>query len=168
MPDITSISAAMGSIKAALDIAKILKDSTTSLEQAEVKLKYAELIGALADAKIEISDIQESLISKENVIKELESKLKQSGQTIGFKSARYLADKDGNPIGNPFCPTCYAKNKDLFPLTVWTTKEKTHKCGNCGNTIQARYSPQNAGLYIKINKEQAQESGEKYEIITFP
>ena len=70
-PDMASITAALGSIKAAVDLAKLIKDSGASLEQAEVKLKIAELISALADAKIELATIQGVLLEKDLKIDEL-------------------------------------------------------------------------------------------------
>ena len=41
---------AVGSIKSAIDIAKVLKDGADTLDKAEVKLQLAELISSLADA----------------------------------------------------------------------------------------------------------------------
>ncbi|XQF94157.1 hypothetical protein ACOBV9_23035 (plasmid) [Pseudoalteromonas espejiana] len=51
MPDIASIGAALASIKATTDIAKLIKESGTSLEQAEVKLQIWNLISSLAILK---------------------------------------------------------------------------------------------------------------------
>ena len=65
MTEISTISAILGSVKTATEIAKLIKDSYFSLEKAEMKLKLAELISALADAKIEISEIQELILQKE-------------------------------------------------------------------------------------------------------
>ncbi len=44
MPDIAAISAFVGSIKTAAEIAKAIKEAGLSLEKAETKLKMAELI----------------------------------------------------------------------------------------------------------------------------
>lgn len=73
--DIASISAALAGIKSATEIAKIIKDSGASLEQAEIRLKLADLISALADAKIEIANIREVVSDKESEIKDLYKKL---------------------------------------------------------------------------------------------
>ena len=53
--DMTAITAVLGSIKTATEIAKYIKDSNVSFEKAETKLRLAELIGALADAKLKSS-----------------------------------------------------------------------------------------------------------------
>ena len=67
MADITTINAVLTSIKTASDLAKIIKDSNKTLEQAEIKYKLAELISALADAKMEIAEVRELLSSKDKV-----------------------------------------------------------------------------------------------------
>jgi hypothetical protein len=54
VPDIASITSALSSIKAASDIVKLVRESGLTLEKAEVKLKLAELVEKLADAKLEL------------------------------------------------------------------------------------------------------------------
>ena len=73
--DFASVSAVLGSIKTATEIAKILKESNVSLEKAEFKLKLAELISSLADAKIEMSEIQQLLVEKDSKIRKLNERL---------------------------------------------------------------------------------------------
>ncbi len=58
MTDFTAIASILGSVKTATEIAKLLKNTDLSFEQAEMKLKLADIISALADARIEISEIQ--------------------------------------------------------------------------------------------------------------
>jgi len=57
MVDLTSISAAVGSLKTATDIARFIKESDFSLEKAELRMKLAELMIALADTKIEVANL---------------------------------------------------------------------------------------------------------------
>lgn len=71
MADVGTVGAILTSIKTATDLARLIKDSGSSLQEAEVKLKLAELIGALADAKIEIADVQNEVLAKEQAIQEL-------------------------------------------------------------------------------------------------
>ena len=168
MTDIASISAILSSIKTATDLARLLKDSKASLERAEVKLKLADLIGALADARIELSELQTLVLEKDKRIDELKLKLRDSGNTVGYLGARYLADEDGEPFGGPFCPTCFAKSKELYPLTNWSPGTDTHKCGNCGNTITDRASPLDVEQYIQRNKQAAEKLGNIFEVRTFP
>ena len=73
--DIGYIGTALTSLKTATDLAKIIKDSGNTLEQAEVNFKLAELVGALAEAKLELASIQEVLASKEKQINQLKSEM---------------------------------------------------------------------------------------------
>ena len=70
------IGSILSSIKTATDIAKFINDSNISLEQADHRLKLAELISTLANAKIEIADIQELILEKDEEIKSLKNQLK--------------------------------------------------------------------------------------------
>jgi hypothetical protein len=58
MPDIALISAILNSVKTATDITKFLRESDMSIEKAEIKLKLADLVGALVDAKIQLTDVR--------------------------------------------------------------------------------------------------------------
>lgn len=168
MTDMGTINAILGSIKTATDIAKLIKESGASLEKAEIKLQVAELIGSLADAKIEISNIQAMLADKDREIETLKAKLKSVGSTVGFLGARYLVEENGEPIGNPFCPTCWATKKELIPLTKWSNTDQTLKCGDCKNTVSSRYSPLDAQAYIANQKEAAAKLGTGYQVKTTP
>lgn len=114
MPDLAIISSALSSIKAATDIAKLIKDSGTSLEQAEIKLKIADLIGSLADAKMEIATIQTDLITKDQEILELQNQLKL--QKLVEWDKPYYWVIDGDTKDGPFCQQCYDKDKELIRL----------------------------------------------------
>lgn len=65
MPDPVTITAILGNLKVAIDIAKAIRSSDVSIERAELKLRLAEMIGALADAKIEVIEVQELLAEKD-------------------------------------------------------------------------------------------------------
>lgn len=166
MTDMGTINAILGSIKTATDIAKLIKESGASLEKAEIKLQIAELIGSLADAKIEISNIQTMLANKDKEIERLKEKLKSVGSTVGFLGARYLVGENGEPVGTPFCPTCWATKKDLIPLTKWSNIDHTHKCGDCKNTVSSRHSPLDAQAYIDAQKQAASKLGTEYQVKT--
>jgi ribosomal protein L37AE/L43A len=112
--DITSISAALGSIKTATDIAKFIKGSDVSIEKAETKLKLAELISSLADAKIAIAEIQQTLIEKDAELKTAQNQL-MIKSTLKWESPYYWLI-EGSLKDGPFCQHCYDKNKELIRL----------------------------------------------------
>jgi hypothetical protein len=115
---IATISTVLTSVKTATEIAKLIKNSTTSLEEAEIKLKFADLISALADVKIEIAEIQEILITKDNEIKKLKEKQKLK-ESIIFEERWYFTENENNENNErtgPFCQRCYDDNEKLVRL----------------------------------------------------
>ena len=112
--DINAISTALSSIKAATDIAKLIKDSSTTLEKAEIRLQIAELIGTLADAQIEIAEIQNILISKDKEILKLNEKLEIRLKIIWEKPYYFLLN--GNEKDGPYCQHCYDTSAHLIRL----------------------------------------------------
>lgn len=112
--DINTVSTLLGSLKTASELAKLIKDSGVSLEQAEVKLRFAELISALADAKTEVAGIQQTLLDKDEEIRQLQEQLKVKAK-VQYQSPYYYLI-DGDKKDGPFCQHCYDKDKALIRL----------------------------------------------------
>jgi hypothetical protein len=106
MTDIATISAFITSIKAATDMAKAIKETEFSLEKAETKLKMAELIEALADAKMHAAEIRDVIHEKDRIIVELEQTLNTRKQ-MSYKPPFYYMEGDAIP----FCPKCWEVNR---------------------------------------------------------
>jgi hypothetical protein len=132
MADIATISAIFSSVKTATEIAKLIKDSTTSLEEAEIKLKMAELISALADIKIELSEVQLIQREKEEKISELE-KLLSKKDKLTFKKDMYWMEGDDVP----FCKVCFENNSKYHHLDYEPESEygsERYYCRICDNS----------------------------------
>lgn len=112
--DITTVTTLLGSIKTATEIAKLIKDSDLSLEKAETKLKLAELIGALADAKLEGAELQQTLSDKDSRIQQLEKQL-QVREQLTWQQPSYWLKTDAGTDG-PFCQQCYDTGQKLVRL----------------------------------------------------
>jgi hypothetical protein len=59
--DVAAIGSLLGSLKTATDIAKFVRESSVSLERAELKMKLAQLIEALSNAsavRLNVEQIQ--------------------------------------------------------------------------------------------------------------
>lgn len=123
--DRASISAALGSIKTASDIAKLIKDSGSNLEQAEIKFKIAELVGALADAKLEIADVQSQLIEKDEQIKGLHRLLEQK-ESQTYVKPYYVIERDDETRDGPYCQVCNDDKNKLIRL-----QERGNDCWDC-------------------------------------
>lgn len=104
------VAAAIGAVTAALGLVKELREIDSQLDKAELRLKIADLTGALSDAKLGLIDVAEQLRAKDDEISRLkelvafrETKLSDQGEF------RYFADETGAPKGAPICPRCEKK-----------------------------------------------------------
>lgn len=137
MPDIASISAITTSVKTAIDIAKTIKDVDVSLEKAELKMRVAELISALADAKIASAEIVESLHQKEAEIEELQKKLKFKEKLTRMGEAYFEVDKTGSPTGDPYCSNCWEIRQIAVHLKTADHAAKK-ECPSCKTFFMSR------------------------------
>jgi hypothetical protein len=136
--DLSTVTAALGSIKAATEIAKLIKDSDLSLEKAETKLKLAELIGSLADAKLEVINLQELLTQTEGRIKELDVEL-QIRKALRWEEPLYWVDGASGSDG-PYCQHCYDSARKLIRLQG--NGEGWYECKVCKNSYETSESRQ--------------------------
>ena len=130
MADIATFSAFFTSLKAATELAKAIKDYDATVEKAELKLKLAELLGSLADAKISATEFQELLHEKQKEIDQLNEALAFKGQVVKSGDAVFLQNASGQPSGEPYCLHCWEGKKTLFHLVHgngWV-------CTNCKNS----------------------------------
>src|SRR5690606_18936346 len=101
-----------------------------SLEKAETKLKLAELIGSLADAKLEVINLQELLAKTEGHVKELEVQL-QVHTALRWEEPLYWLDGESGSDG-PYCQHCYDSSRKLIRLQG--NGEGFYECKVCKNT----------------------------------
>lgn len=138
MTDIVTIGSILTSLKTATDIAKLLRDTNFSLEQAETKLKLADLISSLADAKILLSEVQGEIGERDKRIKELEEAFQSKDELVKHRDGYYLLDQSGNPTGEAFCPRCWEVNHMRYHLY-------SHKAGAACLCCKTVY----VGLYVR-------------------
>jgi hypothetical protein len=131
MPDITTIGAFLTSIKTATEVAKAIKSVDVSLEKAETKLKIAELIESLADAKMQAVEIQELIQEKDKKIAELEKAFELKSQ-LSRQGDAYFEVENNRLVGDPFCSYCWEVKHitvHLHALDAWK-----YICPACKNT----------------------------------
>lgn len=112
--DITAITAVLTSVKSAMDIAKNIKDSGASLEAAETKLKLAELIGALADVKVESANVKEILVEKDAEIRKLRDQLDMKEKLVWKKPYYVMKGREDEPL----CQRCYDDEGKTIRLQI--------------------------------------------------
>lgn len=135
------IAVVVGSVKSAIEIATLLKDSADSFDKAEVKLQLAELIGSLADAKMQIAKIQETLLEREREKKELLDKLNLK-ENLVYEKPYYWKKTTEEEKEGPFCQLCYDKDQKLIRLQDWGNGE--WNCQSCKTHVtDSSYTPEN-------------------------
>ena len=147
--DITSVTAVLGSIKTATDIAKLIKDSDLSLEKAETKLKLADLIGALADAKLEIVGVQQTLAEAEARSRELEQQI-DVRQSLVWEEPLYWRKTEAGTDG-PFCQKCYDVDSKLVRLQG--DRNGYYECRSCKSSYVSQEHREREAESIRKFKE---------------
>lgn len=129
--DIAAISSALGALKAATDLVKVIRESDLSLEKAETKLKLAELISALADAKIAVAEMQEEMLAKDKRIRELEDQREKVEKLIYV--APFYWRISGTERDGPFCQKCHDTQEKIVYLQQNPRDKGLWSCRGCGS-----------------------------------
>ncbi|KPF41550.1 hypothetical protein IP80_21135 [beta proteobacterium AAP65] len=138
MPDIAAISSVLSSLKTATEITKLIRESDVSLEKAELKMKLAELMGALADAKIEMTAVQETISDRDQRIAELEDSFEKKASVFRHYDAYYIEGEAGSPLGQPHCLRCWDVDHKLFALHFDHKDRFSKVCPKCSSKYEAR------------------------------
>jgi hypothetical protein len=133
MPDLALLATVLTSIKTATDIARGLREAGISFEKAELKLKLADLMTALADARIAVSSVQEELLTKDREIQELRESLDLK-KAMKYEAPFYWLEEDGKRDG-PFCQQCYDSVRKA--IRVQEVENPYWRCNTCGHTYTA-------------------------------
>src|SRR5690348_728802 len=106
MVDFTSALATAGH---ALKLVGDLRGIQKAFNEAEWKLKVAELNGTLADLKNALVDAKEESKVKDEEIKRLGDNFIILKETIEVRGYRFDKTADGKPNGHAYCPVCMQK-----------------------------------------------------------
>ena len=127
------IAAAYTAVTSGLGALRTVVDAHYELDKADLKMKMAEAISALSEAKIAMNELQEriSTLETENarIIREIDAAkdLVEGGAGLLFET-----DSDGKEIGYPYCPVCYKDHAKLYRLSKDRTKQRgSFKCPKC-------------------------------------
>jgi chaperonin cofactor prefoldin len=146
MPDLTSITAAITGIRHATEIAKLIREAGPTLAEAEHKLKLAEIIDSLADAKMAIAELKDEAEQKDAELKRLRDALSTKAK---FKHNGVFYVADGDPA--PFCPRCWEVDNRPIHVgpEVWDYKLGYYLrvCPQCKSGYKTRDSSDAQGAY---------------------
>jgi hypothetical protein len=141
MADITSIGALLGNLKAAKDIAQLIKGADFSLEKTETKLQFAALMKALAESKIVVSEIWETLQQKDEEIKRLEEALALKVKLVRHLDAYYEITPDGKAFGDPFCSYCWEVSHKVIHISKPFARSPSTVCPLCRSAYDRNLTP---------------------------
>jgi hypothetical protein len=122
MPDISSITAALGLIKS-------LSEGAIQLHKANKALEVSCLVSGLADLRMEVAKIQEEQISRDRRIRELEETLAFQGRLVRKNQYYFEVDDSGQLSGDPYCPQCWEVERKAVHVYVHLSDQE--RCPNC-------------------------------------
>ncbi len=132
MDSSSALKKALASLAAATEIAAFLEGSELSLPRDEMKRKLAELMAAIAEAKIQISDMASAISEKDQTMKFLQDKINQSEEMV-FEKALYWSMK-GDKKDGPFCPQCW--DHDHRKIRLYNMANAYWMCRICNNSYK--------------------------------
>lgn len=119
----------------AMKLVNELRAIDKEVSQAELKLKIAELTGALADLKITLTDARDEASERDAEIARLKKLQRRvEDDTVELYGYRYRKRKDGKGggAGNPFCDVCFQKDGMLIETATIAGKGiQALQCPNC-------------------------------------
>jgi hypothetical protein len=131
---VTAFATAGNAIKLVSELRGIQK----AFDEAEWKLKIAELNGALAELKNALIDAKQELSTKDEELKLLGDNFLVLKDTVETNGYRYDKKPDGQPTGHPYCPVCLQKDGYMFHTTlVWAEPGRPEQCPHCKAKYQA-------------------------------
>ncbi len=134
------IPGALSTIKAAIDAAKILRETDRAWDEVTFKLQIIELISAMSDAQTAISDLNVEVRNRDEKIHELQRKLDSVGSVVYRTPFYWRVAAEGQPEDGPFCQACLDSTRRLVRVQKTVT---THiwKCAVCRTEYRWRDEP---------------------------
>ena len=103
-------------ISQTLAITKDLREIDDKIVAAEFKLRIAEMVDSLLDAKQALVEAQEREVSLRNEILELKGKAAKRATLRDENGLLYEVTSDGAKIGEPYCNLCHVKEDKLYRM----------------------------------------------------
>ena len=115
----------------ALKLVNDLRGIQKAYDEAEWKLKVAELNGAIADLKNTLVDAKQEIATKDEDLKLLEENFLIIKETVEVDGFKFNKKEDGTPVGHAYCPVCMQKDGYMFHLTSTWEKGRPERCPSC-------------------------------------
>lgn len=124
-------------IGGATEIAKTLLTAETVVEKAQLQLQMAEVMGALASARIALLDADSEVRGRDEEITRLHAaRATRQDLVEGGGGYFWRTDGKGHKVGYPCCPTCLVREDRQVPM-VRDGALNRGRCPHCNE----RYTP---------------------------
>jgi hypothetical protein len=127
MADIATTLTLLGN---AVKVVRDLNQIDREYDKAELKLKIAELSGALANAQMTLSEAQQELNGKDAEIAKLRKVFEEKQTLVEYNGFHYRKRADGSPQGTPYCRRCLQEGK-LFLTSIVMKTGRPMACPEC-------------------------------------
>ena len=122
----------IAAIKQTLDITKELRSVDARLSDAEYKLRIADLVEKILEAREALNDAKDRERELLQTIERLGTQIQKKEKLFDFEGLLYESDINGKSRGNPYCNFCYVKEEKLFRVTTETNDKGIElNCPNC-------------------------------------
>lgn len=102
---------ALAAIGQAIDVAKGMRAVEKSFDAAEYKMRIAELMSTLSDARLEMLEARDTLIEKDAELARMKAVMEVQADLVQLQTGfKYRGGEDGNPIGLPIRPRCEGRD----------------------------------------------------------
>jgi len=126
-------------ISAASEALKLIKDLRgidRQLDVAELKLRLADLVDNLLEAKEALQDAKQERSELIDQIDALNAAMHQHAKMVDENGLLFELDKNGNRAGEPFCNQCFVRENKLYRLiqSKWNQGPR-YDCKNCNTML---------------------------------
>jgi hypothetical protein len=135
---LAEINLVLSSLSGATNIAKGLVVAESAVDKADLKFKAAEMMHTLAEATSSMAQIKLELVQKEELIRNLEDKLKVKDTLVREYGVYYKQNNDGLAHGEAICSKCWDVDQVLVHIIQPTSSVVALKCPNCKQDYSGR------------------------------
>jgi hypothetical protein len=127
----TTIAEGAAAVTAALGLGKELLNVNKAYNDAEFKLKIAEITASLATVKMSLAEAQTLMIEKDQENAALKRSMAFRAELVERYGFKYRRNDKGEPTGYAFCQRCEEKEGKFYQLTESHKSGRPHICPNC-------------------------------------
>ncbi|MDD9739896.1 MAG: hypothetical protein RID15_01735 [Marinovum algicola] len=131
------VGAVISSLTASIGLVRELNSIDRQLDEADYKLRIAELSSKLAETQINLTELATAMHAKDQELKELAKRLVEKGDLIKIADSWYK-QLDGNPVGNPICTLCLETDGSQIALQLHPQNFRKQICPRCDSTFDRK------------------------------